>query len=92
MADQVRGPHALNVLILKRRRGEVITIGEAYVQVLQISEEWVELGITAPPEWAIDNKRGQANRHQLKDGTNSASSETRTRPEPHLELHDQNLG
>jgi len=45
------------MLVLKRRRGEVITIGLAYVRVLQISEDWVELGISAPAEYQIGRPR-----------------------------------
>jgi sRNA-binding carbon storage regulator CsrA len=41
------------MLVLKQRRGEVIVIGEAHIHVLRISDEWVELGITAPSAWAI---------------------------------------
>ena len=41
------------MLVLKRHRGEVITIGEAHVQVLQISEDWVRFAIEAPPDWDV---------------------------------------
>lgn len=41
------------MLVLKLRRGEVVTIGQAYIKVKLISEEWVELGVEVPPDWAI---------------------------------------
>lgn len=41
------------MLVLKVRRGEVVTIGQAYIKVKLISDAWVELGIEIPPDWAI---------------------------------------
>lgn len=48
------------MLILKRRRGEVITIGEAHIQVLRISEEWVELGVSAPRTVEVLHDQGDS--------------------------------
>jgi carbon storage regulator CsrA len=61
------------MLVLKRHRGEVIMIGESQVKVLQISEEWVELGISAPPDCQIIwPGKNQAPRADAADALNSA--------------------
>jgi sRNA-binding carbon storage regulator CsrA len=60
------------MLVLKQRRGEVIVIGEALIHVLRISDEWVELGITAPPAWAITREIN------IQDGTEDACTTIRS--------------
>ncbi len=45
------------MLILTRKVGEVITIGDDIeVQVIEIRGKWVRLGIAAPKELAIHRK------------------------------------
>jgi carbon storage regulator CsrA len=42
------------MLVLKRRREQIVMIGpDVTVRVLQITGDWVELGIVAPREWNI---------------------------------------
>jgi hypothetical protein len=54
------------MLVLKVRRGEVVTIGEARVRVIRVNDEydWAEIGIMAPPEMAIDRTESPS-----KDGS-----------------------
>lgn len=43
------------MLVLKRRRQQSVQIGpDVTVTLLQISGDWVKLGIEAPPQWLID--------------------------------------
>jgi len=41
------------MLVLKLRRGEVLTIGEARVQVRWITADWSEVSIEAPAQWPV---------------------------------------
>lgn len=53
------------MLVLKRRRDQSLQIGsDVTVTVLEISDDWVKLGIAAPPDWDID-RASQAGRENL---------------------------
>lgn len=43
------------MFVLKRKREQSVQVGpDVTVTVLAISDDWVKLGIEAPPEWLID--------------------------------------
>ena len=44
----------LEVLVLSRKQGEIIMVGNAAITIVRIYGDRVRVGITAPPEVAVD--------------------------------------
>ena len=42
------------MLVLSRKQGEVIMVGNAAITIVRINGNQVRVGITAPPEVAVD--------------------------------------
>ena len=42
------------MLVLSRKQGEVIMVGEVAITIVRVYSDRVRVGITAPPEVAVD--------------------------------------
>lgn len=54
IADYQTHHGGLKMLVLSRKQGEVIMVGNAAITIVRICNNQVRVGITAPPEVAVD--------------------------------------